>query len=216
MRLLALAALCGFGALALGGADSFGRAFFSLGLPRVTLIVADAPTLRGAALMEMGEPAAAMKVFEAADDPYNQGVAAAFAGDYATALAAWERRLARAPDDHQARANHDLITGLFAGTEFETFIEPFRRERDGPTLEAAIGQGNGRAAGEGDGTTNRTTALGMPEISASGLRQVPKIFDAHFLAASPQWIETMADEPGLYLKARIKAERKARAAKGAQ
>ena len=54
----------------------------------------------------------------------------------------------------------------------------------------------------------------MPELAGSGLRRVPKIFDAQYIKANDVWLTTLPDEPGQYLSARIAAEQKARIAAG--
>lgn len=207
---LTTAALAG----ALGGVEAFGRALLSLGLPRLALPLVDDPALRAVALYRAGDYHGAAASFATAGDDYNQGLAAAWAGDYATALAAWDRHLARHPRDREATANHALVTSLFAGTEFDPVALPPREIRDGPELPAETGEGNARASSTGSEATNTQAGFDMPELSASGLREVPNIFDAQYLAASERWLETLADEPGLYLKALIGAERKARAARG--
>lgn len=200
--------------LALGGTAPVGRLALELGLPGVAVGLLDDPHLRAVALHRSGRYAEASDAFGAAGDPYNRGVSAALAGDYATALLAWDTVLAANPSDRQARANHTLVKALLATVTFDAVARPEDRPRDGPTLEAEPGQGKARAAGQGDEATDPKTGFWMPEVVSSGLRRVPKIFDAQATAASERWLTTLEDQPGVYLAARLAAEQKAREAAG--
>lgn len=214
MGLIAIALTLTAAVLVLAGAQPFGRVLMAVGLPNVALPLLEDPRHRGAAHFAAGDFSAAMTAFEAADDAYNHGLAAAWAGDYATALVAWDRHLALSPQDAEARANHALVTSLMAGTEFDAVEALDPREREGPTLLADPGQGGAKAASTGDEANNSKTGFWMPEITSEGLRRVPKIFDAQFVAANQRWLETLEDQPGRYLKARLAAEQKARLADG--
>ena len=196
------------------GTEPLGRALMVMGLPRAALPFLQTDAARGAALFSAGEFAAAAEAFRSADDAYNHGLAAAWAGDYPEALVAWDRVLAANPNDTEARANHALIASLLAGTRFDPVKAPDPRDRDGPSLQAEPGQGKARASSTGDGANNRKTGFWMPEITGEGLRRVPKIFDAQFVAADERWLITLEDQPGRYLRARLAAEQKAREAAG--
>lgn len=215
VRTMLGAALLLAGAVALtSGAPPFGRVLITAGLPGLASTLLSDPTERGAALYRAGRFDEAAADFAEAGDLYNRGLAAARAGAYSTALAAWDARLIEAPGDQDARRNYDLLAQIVAGTELEALGPIPRKTGDGPEIEAAAGQGGARAAGMGDAAQNLSTALGMAELTGSGLRQVPKIFDAQFLSASERWLTTLSDEPGVYLSARIAAEAKAREAAG--
>lgn len=196
------------------GVQPFGRVLVAVGLPKAGLTLLSDPHLRGAAYFATGDYASAALAFDAAEDAYNHGLAAAHAGDYATALMAWDRHLVIYPSDAEARANHALVTSLLAGTQLDAVEEPDARDREGPSLEADPGQGGARAASTGDDANNPKTGFWMPEITSEGLRRVPKIFDAQFVAANERWLETLEDQPGRYLAARLAAEQKARVKNG--
>lgn len=198
---------------AVQGTAPVGRALSALGLPGAALPLLSDPGDRGAALFRAGRYDEATDAFVAAKDPYNHGLAAAWAGDYAAALVAWEQVLARTPDDSQTRANHAVIEGLLASMEFQAVARPDDKPDD-ITLLAEPGQGKARAASTGEGANNRKTGFWMPEITSEGLRRVPKMFDAQFIAANDRWLDTLEDQPGRYLKARLAAEQKARVAAG--
>ncbi len=191
-----------------------GRVMLEAGWPRTAASLLSDPSERGAAFYRAGDYIAAQQAFADADEPYNGGLAAAQAGEYATALVAWERVLSLNPDDHEALANHKLITSLLAGIEFQATDPPEETDRSGEATEAAPGQGKARAASTGDDANSQKTGFWMPEITGEGLRRVPQIFDAQFIAANERWLATLQDQPGLYLRARLAAEQKAREASG--
>lgn len=195
------------------GTEPSGRVLVAIGLPKVALPLLQTSKARGDALFLAGDYASAAEAFELAGDDYNLGLAAAHAGDYAVALVAWERVLARDPGDAETKANHTLVTGLLAGTQFDPVAGPEER-KEGAEMRASIGQGKARAASTGDGANNKKAGFWMPEVTSEGLRRVPKIFDAQFVAANERWLATMEDQPGRYLKARLKTEQKARIAAG--
>lgn len=200
--------------LTLGGTAPLARLALELGVPGLAVHLTGEPGLRGVALLRTGHPAEAAKAFEAAAQPYNHGLAAALSGDYSTALVAWERVLAATPADREARENHALVTALLATVEFDPVARPEDRPEGGPIVEAEPGQGKARASGQGDDATNAQTGFWMPEVHGSGLRRVPNIFDAQSIAATERWLETLEDQPGVYLRARLAAEQKGREAAG--
>lgn len=196
------------------GTGPVGRVLQEVGLARAAASLLTDPAARGTALYRAGEYAAAEQAFTEASEHYNAGLAAARAGRYSAALVAWDRRLAETPQDHQARANHRLVTSLLAGTEFQATDPPDDKDRTGDATEAAPGQGKARAASTGDEANSQKTGFWMPEITGEGLRRVPQIFDAQFIAANERWLATLQDQPGLYLRARLAAEQKKREADG--
>lgn len=200
--------------LSAGGTAPLGRVLLETGFARPAIALLSDPAERGAALYRAGAFAEAELAFAIAGDPYNQALAAAKDGRYSAALVALDRRLSEAPEDHQARANHKLITSLLSGTEFQVSAPPKDKDRSGDALEAAPGQGKARAASTGDDANSQKTGFWMPEITGEGLRRVPQIFDAQFIAANERWLATLQDQPGLYLQARLAAEQKAREAAG--
>lgn len=191
-----------------------GRVLLAAGLPGVALPLLQDPADRGEALFRIGAYQDAAREFQGVGDDYNHGLAAAWSGDYAAALAAWDRHLARHPRDVQAAANLALVRGLLAGTRFDPVAAPKDRDREGPELLADPGQGGARAASTGDEANNAKTGFWMPEITSEGLRRVSQIFDAQFVAANARWLVTLEDQPGRYLRARLAAEQKARMAAG--
>ena len=214
-RLAALATGAGLTVVVLvaAGTDPFGRVLTSIRMPSAAVHLLETSQARGEALYLAGDYGHAMVEFEASGDDYNLGLSAARSGDYATALVAWERVLAKDPSDAQTKANHALVAGLLAGTQFDP-VAGAEERKDGPEMRAEIGQGKARASSTGDGVNNKKAGFWMPEVTSEGLRRVPKIFDAQFVAANERWLATMEDQPGRYLRARLKAEQKARIVAG--
>ncbi len=201
-------------AIAIGGKASLGRALLEFGLPDIAASLLSTPRERGIALHRAGRFAAAANEFEAAGEDYNQALAAAWAGDYATALVAWERVMAANPDDHEARANHKLVSSLLVGTEFDAVARPEDTDDQGAAALANTGQGNARATSTGDEANSEKTGFWMPELTSEGLRRVPYFFDAQFVAANDRWLATLEDQPGIYLRDRLAAEQKQRETNG--
>ncbi|MEM1299095.1 MAG: hypothetical protein AAGH68_07415 [Pseudomonadota bacterium] len=212
--ILGIASLLLAVSLLIAGTSPLGRVLMEVGLPGPAVPLLDTPSERGTALYRAGRFAEAADVFMKAQDPYNEGLAAAWAGDYARALVAFDRVLTADPTDREARANRALVAELFAGLELNATQRFDRKERQGEDVLASPGQGKARAAGQGDEANAPKTGFWMPEVTAEGLRRVPQIFDAQFIAANGQWLDTLEDQPGAYLKARLAAEQKARVAAG--
>ena len=208
LRLAALgAALLALG-LILGGRGGVAGAALEIGLPGLVAQTATTPAQRGAALFRKGDFTDAAAAFAEAGDDYNHGLAEAWAGDFATALVAWERAMAADPADRQARANHKLVAAFLSGNEFDPVARP--EDKDGEATLANPGQGKGRATADGDDATNQKTGFWMPELTSDGLRSVRQQFDGQFMTANRRWLATLEDQPGAYLRARLALEQKAR------
>lgn len=207
---LGLAILC-------GGAAPFGRLALAVGLTGPARMLLRDPAWLGTAEARAGQYDKAADDFARAPGAdYNTGVTLARAGRYAAALEAFDRAIAADPQDHQAQANFELISRVYAGTAISTeaAFAIVERDKDGPVAEAEIGLGNVRAAGTGDEATNTGTSLGMAELVSREQRAVRKQFDDRFMLANDRWLRTLADVPGEYLAARIYEERKRRIAEG--
>ena len=215
-RRVAIAGGIGLAALvlstALGGGAGFGRLLMTLGMPSLGAALLTDPAWRSVALYRAGDFGAAAASFARADSRYNEANARALAGEYGAALVAYEGVMATAPENADARTNHAIVSQLYAGTRFENPAIPMElKRREGEAVAAETGQGGARAQGTGAEATNTGTSFEAPELISSGVREVPRIFDEKYLAASERWLATLDDQPGKYLKARIDAERKRRA-----
>ena len=212
-----LAALCIGAALVSGGSAPFGRVALSLGFGDLAARWLTAPDWRGVALLQAGKPLDAAQVFEQAEahHGYNAGTAYALAGDYAKALEVLDAHLLIFPNDRRAQENYEMIRTYYAGTLIEPDSEIITKiKRDGPVVEAEIGQGDARAASTGTKANNQVAGLELPTLMGRGPQGVRRVFDDHYYEANRRWLKSLPDLPGEYLAERIKHEHKRRAKLG--
>lgn len=91
------------------------------------------------------------------------------------------------------------------------------RAGEGQQGDAKSGQGQAHgAAGDaaGVGQTSITDAVIAAQIKKASLRVRGKNFEAQEAAVSRQWLETLTDDPGRYLKLRLRAEHTRRIVEG--
>ena len=210
-----VAGFCLLSAFLLGGSAPFGRVLLGLGMPGLAAEVFRDPEWRGAARYRDGSYDASVRDFTKARAYLNLGNAHVHAGNYAAALEAYD--IARLDGDPHAAANFDLVAAYYAGLPLDPEVPiAWFAEKDGvgPEVEAPTGEGSGRAAGTGSGTTNSGALLGLPELRGLGSAGVRKVFDDKFIVANSRWLQTLQDVPGTYLAARIKHEHKRRAKLG--
>ena len=213
MRLLALlgVAVLALGlSFGLGGLAPAARLLMAAGAPGPAAALFSDPGWRGAALMRAGRFEAAAMAFAAEGDPYGEGLTLARSGHYAAALESLD--LARARGDASASAAFDLVAAFYAGLRIDpdSMVSWADTKRDGPTVAAPIGRGNGRATSTGDEAQNTGSSIDLPELTSRGRLGVRRVFDDRFMAATPRWLATLDDVPGAYLGARIAFEHKAR------
>lgn len=210
--ILVLAAALAVGAFAACGLDPFGRAAMTLGAPRLAAALFDDPHWRGIAHYRAGDFERAAGAFAEVgpDGAYNRANAEVRRGRYAAALESYDVAMARRPDP-AAQTNFDIVSAVYAGVALDP--DSFARwgtEREGETVEAETGRGDGRASGDGDQVTNTGATIGLPKLESRDRLGVRKIFDDQFVVASPRWLATLDDAPGAFLAARIAHERKRR------
>ena len=192
---LALAALV-IGLAVFAGPGAFGRLALELGLPGLAAPLIEDPLSRGVALYRAGDYQAADAAFAKAgrSATYNRGDTLAATGNYALAVAYFDAALFADPSDADARANRDLVARL---------------------VPPVVGQSNSI-----DGIA--ATVLTDQSDAAATTRQLPKALSlapqfavvrprtGSATVASPDWLATLPDDPGLYLKLRLKAEQERR------
>lgn len=191
LALLALIAAAAGAAFALDGAAPLGRAALNAGLPSLAAPLLNDPLWRGLALYRAGDYEAAVAALRAAGPSgyFDRGNALARAGRYREAVEVYDAALYDRPRDDDARANRALVSAL-AGLVGEA--------------QAATG-----APGEGeDAPQFHQETYYQPILTEQ--QQVRKSFDAQYVAASRQWLATLPDAPGQYLKLRLQAEQKRR------
>jgi Ca-activated chloride channel family protein len=214
--LLGLAALCAAAALALDGAQAFGRLALRLGAGPSALPLLQDPHLRGVALVRGGDWAEAAEAFNRAGPTasYDRAGATALAGDPHAAVIGYDAVLSRDPGDAQAADNRAVVAELDWG-EAGVIL---------PGDEAA-GQGGGPddatsprdKAVASDGVALKTEDLARSDFApqiALGRQQVRRMPDASGAVANRAWLDGFADEPGAYIRAAILAEQARRRAAG--
>lgn len=209
MKILALVtAAFVIAAFTLGGAAPLGRILLALQQPAMAAQVFQDPSWRGVSHFRNGNYDAAASDFATASDFFNLGNAQTFAGNHAAALEAYDIAISRG--DAQAKANFDVVAAHYAGLVIDPeSLALFPKREDGPTAEAQVGQGDGRAAGTGDGVTNNTM-LGQTELLSRGKLGVRRVFDDQFMVADDRWLLQLEDVPGAFLAERILQEHKRR------
>lgn len=191
----ALIALAGIAALAVAGPDALGGLALRAGLDRPAAALLDEPAARGVALYRLGNYPAADAVFARAgrSQTYNRGLSLAAVGDYPLSVAYFDAMLFANPADDEARRNRDLVAAM---------VPPHQGESTAPGRIKGAG---GREAGD----------MPIPDLlaNASGPEWERRL-DAKGLAATDQWLDTISDDPGEFLKLRIRAEFERRAQLG--
>jgi Ca-activated chloride channel homolog len=202
IRLSAIAcvAIC---ALLLAGKDAASVLALRLGAPSISLAASDDLLLRGLALYRLGRFAESAELLRQAGPlgSFNRGNALARAGKYADAVAAYDAVIARDPSDADAKANRAIV------------IELVESETEGGGGSRA----QGTEMGEHKKAENKNDSMTMEEaFEAQRLRaiQVQRPQESKAVIADEQWLVTLSDEPGRYLKLRIAAEYKRRIEQG--
>lgn len=189
--LILLIALTSVGAIALNGAAPFGRIMLSLGYPALAESMLKDPVWKGIALYRQGKFEAAVEMLrEAGPEGYfYRANALARLGRYVPAVEVIDAHIYRIPNDTIARENREVFAEL------------------------------GKVVGEGrDGQAGMPVALLVSaEKDALQLWREQggrKKFSDQAIIASQQWLTTLPDEPGLYMKLRIAAEQEQRILSG--
>lgn len=182
----ALIALAGLAALALAGPQALGRLALHVGLDGPAAALLSDPATRGVALYRLGDFPAADAAFAQAgrSQTYNRGLSLAATGDYPLSVAYFDAMLFANPADEQARRNRDLVAAMYP---------PERGESSVP----------GRISGAGGLSRDVEIADLLANLSGP---EWERRLDAKGLAATDQWLDTIVDDPGEFLKLRIRAE----------
>lgn len=180
--------------LALAGPQALGRIALWAGLPRLAAPLLPDPAERGVALYRAGDYPGADAAFAAAGrtQTYNRGLSLAATGQYALALAYFDAVLFANPADAEARRNREAVNALIPPEQGDGIVP-------------------GRIAGAGGlGPAPRTESTTSGVLMINWKRDV----EARGIAASDDWLATLADDPGEFLRLRLRAEYDRRAALG--
>ncbi|MFG6083584.1 hypothetical protein ACEUZ9_005302 [Paracoccus litorisediminis] len=188
--LLVLALTC----LAIAGPQALGRLALRVDLPTLALPLLRDPAERGVALYRSGDFAGADAAFAVAggSQTYNRGLSLAATGDYLLSKAYFEAVLFSNPADAEARANRDLVAAMVPPESGDSLV---------PGRIAASG-------GLGPGGPQENTTAGV--LAIHWKRDV----EARGIAASDDWLASIGDDPGEFLRLRLQAEHDRRAALG--
>lgn len=184
-------------AMTVAGPDALGRLALRAGADRVAAALLTAPATRGVALFRAGDHAGADREFAAAgrSETYNRGLSLAATGDYPLSVAYFDAVLFANPADDQARTNRDLVAAMFVP------------ERGDSAMLGRIGT----VTGGGPATGDVADPFRMANASDPDWR---KPLDVKGLSASEAWLDSIGDDPGEFLRLRLKAEYDRRAALG--
>lgn len=199
--LLALAALVLTGgvSVALDGLAPLGRAALRAGLPGLAAPLLRDPLWQGVALYRADDYGAAVAALRAAGPRgyFDRGNALARAGRYPEAVEVYDAALYDRPRDADARANRALVLALISVVG-EAQAATGRSEPDGAPPEPQFQE--------------HQETYYQPILTNQ--EQGRRHFEDQAMAATPQWLATLADEPGQYLELRLRSEQERRFADG--
>ena len=196
MTRTALIAAAGLCCILLAGPAAWGRLALWCGLPGAAAALLSDPAARGLALYRRGGFDAADAAFAEAgrSQTFNRALTLAATGRHALSVAYLDAVLLANPADDEARRLRDLIDALVPKTR---------------------GGGNvpGRLVGHGGlspsaAAESRASASGTPDPERK------KPVTARGFAASDAWLDTLADDPGTFLRLRLLKEHERRAGLG--
>ncbi|MDQ0513486.1 hypothetical protein [Ancylobacter amanitiformis] len=196
MRLrLIFVAVVGLACVLVAGPAAWGRLLLRSGAPGAAVRVLDDPAARGLALYRAGDYAAADAAFADAgrSQTFNRALTLAATGRHALSVAYFDAVLFANPSDDEARRLRDLVDTMVPKTTGESTV-PGR-------LPGAGGLG---PSAQADGPT----LAGTPDPAWK------KPIEARGFAASDAWLETLADDPGEFLRLRLRKEYERRAGLG--
>ena len=193
----AVVAVLALAAITVAGPSAWGRLALRAGAPDLAAALIDAPRWQGVALYEAGRYAEADRAFQAAGrgSTYDRGNTLALTGRYELAAAYFDAVLYADPTDSDARANRALV---------ERFIE--RRGGDGRGTWGKVGVADAAVIPTNPGTYEMHIQALM-----RARPRLPRPSDSiQSVEATLDWLRTLPDDPGRYLKLRIAAEHGAR------
>lgn len=195
MRVPLILLAAALAALAAAGPRALGQLALRAGWDGAALALLDDPASRGVALYRRGDHAGADRAFAEAgrSQTYNRGLSLAATGDYALSVAYFDAMLFANPADAAARQNRDLVAAM---------VPPVEGDSVAPGRIAAQGRGQAEAPPISDLLANASGAEWERRLDRKGL------------AATDDWVATISDDPGEFLRLRLLAEFQRRARLG--
>ncbi len=189
MKIAGLLAAAGALALILAGPAALAKLALAVHLPGVAARLLDDPAIQGVALYRAGDYQAADDAFRKAGrgSTYNRALSLATTGDYLLSLAYFDAVLFANAADSQARENRNIVNEL----------QP-------PVL------GESNAAGR-----IAVTAIATPGGSpVDEIKRLGRPLDEGRRVADEEWLETLPDDQGEFLRLRLGAEEQRRTSLG--
>lgn len=181
--------LAGLAAMLLAGAQPLAKLALVAGLPGLAAHLLADPAVRGVALYQSGDYAGADDAFRAAGrgSTYNRGLSLAVAGSLPLSRSYFDAVLFANPADSQARDNRNLVNSLIP-----------------PTF------GEANAAGR-----IAVRAIAVPGGSpVEEIKRLGRPLDEGRRVADAEWLATLPDDPGEFLRLRLAEEHKRKLALG--
>ncbi|WGD28320.1 hypothetical protein AncyloWKF20_10825 [Ancylobacter sp. WKF20] len=192
---LAFVAVVGLACVLVAGPAAWGRLLLRGGAPGVAARMLDDPAARGLALYRAGDYAVADAAFAEAgrSQTFNRALTLAATGRHALSVAYFDAVLFANPSDDEARRARDLVDAMVSKTTGESAV-PGRLPGAGGLVPGA--------------PTDGPVIAGTPDPTWK------KPIEARGFAASDAWLETLADDPGEFLRLRLRKEYERRAGLG--
>jgi Ca-activated chloride channel family protein len=181
--------VAGVAAMLLAGSQPLAKLALVAGMPGLAASFLSDPGVRGVALYRAGDHAGADDAFRAAGrgSTYNRGLSLAVTGNLPLSRAYFDAVLFANPADSQARDNRNLVNSLIP-----------------PTV------GGANAAGR-----IAVTAIAVPGGSPMDeIKRLGRQLDEGRRVADAEWLATLPDDPGEFLRLRLAAEHKQKLAMG--
>lgn len=192
---IALVAAAGLACVLLAGPSAWGRFSLRIGVPSAAAPLLNDAAARGLALYRAGDYASADAAFAEAgrSQTFNRALTLAATGQHALSVAYFDAVLFASPSDAEARRLRDLVDAMVPKTTGETTVP-------------------GRLPGEGG--LGPSPQPGGPTMAGTPDPTLKKPIEARGFVASDAWLETLVDDPGEFLRLRLRKEYERRAGLG--
>ncbi len=149
------------------------------------------------------------------EDEKDPGKGGGIANATATTGARYNKTANQDPDDNtRSTSSGEGLAGNKEGGTTSSTPGNSKVARRGRAEQASVDSGKGEARGSASDAAGRgRTGAGSAMVAAAPekeVRRVTKSFEAHEIRPDKLWLQTLPDDPGRYLKLRLKAEQAVR------